>query len=161
MHNRVKIEYPVLVGTLVALLALSAKIGHAQAAQTATPDAATHRVAVATRTIARGTVLAAGDFVLRDTTLRGPSDTTTVGEGWVARRLIGSGEILRMPAVERPRMINANQAVQLEWSDSNVTLVLRGIATRNAALGDRIAVRTDSGRRVEATVVAPGRLRLQ
>jgi flagella basal body P-ring formation protein FlgA len=156
MHKRVKVEYPLLVGTLVALLALSAKIGHAQ-----TEAPGTHRVAVATRIIARGTVLSAGDFVLRDTTLRGPSDTTSVGEGWVARRLIGAGEILRMPAVERPRMINANQAVQLEWSDSNVTLVLRGIATRNAALGERIAVRTDSGRRVEATVVAPGRLRLE
>jgi flagella basal body P-ring formation protein FlgA len=151
-----KVEYPLLVGTLVALLALSAKIGHAQ-----TDASGTHRVAVATRIIARGTVLSAADFILRDTTLRGPSDTTTVSEGWVARRLIGAGEILRMPAVERPRMINANQPVQLEWSDSNVTLVLRGIATRNAALGERIAVRTDSGRRVEATVVAPGRLRLE
>jgi len=156
MLNRVKIEHPLLVGTLVALLALSAQFGHAQ-----TTANGTQRVAVATRTIARGTVLATGDFVLRDTTLRGPSDTTTVGEGWVARRLIGAGEILRMPAVERPRVINANQAVQLEWSDNNVTLVLRGIATRSAALGERIAVRTDSGRRVEATVVAPGRLRLQ
>jgi flagella basal body P-ring formation protein FlgA len=158
MHHRIKVEYPLLVGTIVALLVLSARIGHAQ---TTAPAAGTQRVAVATRTIARGTVLAASDFVLRDTTLRGPTDTSTVGEGWIARRLIGAGEILRMPAVERPRMINANQAVQLEWQDSNVTLTLRGIATRNAALGERIAVRTDSGRRVEATVVAPGRLRLQ
>src|SRR5689334_3819729 len=113
MHRRMKVEYPLLVGTLVALLALSAKIGHAQ-----TDASGTHRVAVATRIIARGTVLSAADFILRDTTLRGPSDTTTVSEGWVARRLIGAGEILRMPAVERPRMINANQPVQLEWSDS-------------------------------------------
>ena len=156
MHRRMTVEYPLLVGTLVALIALSAELGNAQ-----TTASGTQRVAVATRTIARGTVLSTGDFVLRDTTLRGPSDTTTVGEGWVARRLIGAGEILRVPAVERPRMINANQPVQLEWSDKNVTLVLRGVATRNAALGERIAVRTDSGRRVEATVVAPGRLRLE
>ena len=156
MQNRVKVAYPLLVGTLVALVVLSAQIGQAQ-----TNANETHRVAVATRTIARGTALSTRDFVLRDTTLRGPSDTTTVGEGWVARRLIGAGEILRMPAVERPRIITANQTVQLEWSDNNVTLVLRGIATRSAALGERIAVRTDSGRRVEATVVAPGRLRLE
>jgi flagella basal body P-ring formation protein FlgA len=157
MHHRIKVQYPLLVGTLVALLAISARIGHAQTA----PAGGTQRVAVATRTIARGTVLSASDFVLRDTTLRGPTDTSVAGEGWIARRLIGAGEILRMPAVERPRMINANQPVQLEFQDSNVTLTLRGIATRNAALGERIAVRTDSGRRVEATVVAPGRLRLQ
>jgi flagellar basal body P-ring formation protein FlgA len=157
MHRRVKVEYPLLVGTLVALLMLSSRIGHAQTA----PASGTQRVAVATRTIARGTVLSAGDFTLRDTTLRGPIDTSLVGEGWIARRLIGAGEVLRMPAVERPRMINANQPVELVWQDSNVILTLRGIATRNAAMGERIAVRTDSGRRVEATVVAPGRLRLQ
>ena len=158
--QRLKVQYPVLVGTLVALIALSARMAHAQAPAT-TPAPGMPRVAIATRTIARGTVLSASDFVMRDTTLRGPSDTATAGEGWVARRLIGPGEVLRMPAVERPRVVSANQAVQLEWSDSNVTLVLRGVATRNASMGERIAVRTDTGRRVEATVVAPGRLRLQ
>jgi flagella basal body P-ring formation protein FlgA len=152
-----KVEYPIMVGTLVALLAISAKIGHAQ---TTAPARGTQRVAVATRVLARGTVLTAADFAMRDTTLNFQGDTSTVTEGWVTRRLIGPGEILRMPAVERPRVINANQPVQLEWSDSNVTLVLRGIATRSAAVGERIAVRTDSGRRVEATVVAPGRLKL-
>ena len=156
MSKRAKphVEYPVLVATLVALLVISAGVAHAQ-------QPASQRVAVATRTLPRGTVLAESDFTVRDTTLRGPLDTTQVGEGWVTRRLIGAGEVLRMPSVERPRLISANQPVQLEWRDNNVTLTLRGVATRSAALGERIAVRTDSGRRVEATVVAPGRLRLQ
>jgi flagella basal body P-ring formation protein FlgA len=156
MFSRTRIQYPYLLATLVALLAISTSIAHAQA-----PGAPTQRVAVATRTLARGTVLTAGDFAFRDTTLRGggPIDTPVVGEGWVTRRLIGAGEILRMPAVERPHLVSANQPVALEWIDKNVTLILRGIATRDAAMGERIAVRTDSGRRVEATVVAPGRLR--
>jgi flagella basal body P-ring formation protein FlgA len=154
---RVRIQYPGLVATLVALLAISTSIAHAQA-----PAAPTQRVAVATRTLARGTVLSAADFAMRDTTLRGngPTDAHAVGEGWVTRRLIGAGEILRVPAVERPHAVSANQPVAIEWVDKNVTLTLRGIATRDAALGERIAVRTDSGRRMEATVVAPGRLRL-
>lgn len=149
-----RVEYPYLVATLVALIALSATVAHAQTREP------TRRVAVATRTLARGTVITADDFVMRDTTVRGYVDTTTVGEGWVTRRLIGAGEVLRSPAVERPYAVTANQPVELEWQSSNVRLTLRGVATRNAALGERIPVRTDSGRRVEATVIAPGRVRL-
>lgn len=145
------IEYPLLLAALVALLALSAGVAHAQAP-------ATRRVAVATRTLVRGTVLTADDFTMRDTTLRGTADSVAVG--WVARRLIGAGEVLRMPAVERPRAVAANQHVELEWRDRNVVLTIRAVATRDAALGERIAVRTDSGRRVQATVVGPGRVRL-
>jgi flagellar basal body P-ring formation protein FlgA len=151
---KLQVDYPVLVATLVALLVISAGVARGQ-------QPATQRVAVAARTLPRGTVLTANDFTVRDTTLRGPLDTTQVGEGWVTRRLIGAGEVLRMPSVERPRLINANHPLEVEWRDNNVTLTVRGIATRSAALGERIAVRTDSGRRVEATVVAPGRLRLQ
>lgn len=147
-----RLEYPYLVATLVALIALSAGVAHAQPT--------TRRVAVATRTLARGTVITSDDYVLRDTTVRGYVDTTTVGEGWVTRRIIGAGEILRSPAVERPHAVSANQPVELEWQSSNVRLTIRGVATRSAALGERIPVRTDSGRRVEATVVAPGRVRL-
>jgi flagella basal body P-ring formation protein FlgA len=147
-----EIEYPRLVATLVVLIALSAGVANAQEA--------TRKAAIATRTLARGTVLSANDFVVRDTTLRGPADAMPVGEGWVTRRLIGAGEVLRIPAVERPHLVTANQPVEVEWRDSNVTLTLRGIATRNAALGERVPVRTGSGRRMEAVVVAPGRVRM-
>ena len=147
-----RIEYPRLLLTLAALIALSAGVARAQDAS--------RTVAVATRTLARGTVLSAADFVLRDTTLRGPADAMPVGEGWVTRRLIGAGEVLRIPAVERPHLVTANQPVEVEWSDRNVKLTLRGVATRNAALGERVPVRTGSGRRMEAVVVAPGRVRL-
>src|SRR3954462_6992202 len=150
-----KPQYPVLIGTLVALLALSAKLGHAQ-----TPGEPTRRVAVATRALPRGTVLAAGDFVMRDTVVRGPVDTSTVTSGWVTRRLIGAGEVLRAPAVERPQVVSANQSIQVEYQDRDVRLTIHGVATRNAALGERIAIRTDNGRRMEGTVVAPGRVRL-
>ena len=158
-QSKQRLPYPYLVATLVALVLLSSGFAHAQTPNTS--STATHRVAVATRTLPRGTVLTADDFAWRDTTARGPVDTNTVSEGWVTRRLIGAGEVLRMPAVERPRAVLANQPVELEWRDGNVLLTLRGVATRNGALGERVSVRTDSGRRMEATVVAPGRLRLE
>lgn len=148
-------QYPRLIGTLVALVvlsALSARLAHAQAA--------TRHVPVATRALARGTVLSADDFVMRDTTLRGVADTNHVEAGWVTRRLINAGEVLRTPAVERPAIVSPNQPVQIEWQDRNVRLVLQGVATQRGGLGERVSVRSDTGRRMEATVVAPGRVRI-
>ena len=54
----------------------------------------------------------------------------------------------------------ANAAVLIEWADGNVSLTIHGIASRNGALGERIPVRSDLGKRFEATVVAPGRVRI-
>lgn len=145
-------KYPLLIGTLVALLALSAGLSHAQEPK--------RTVAVASRLLARGTVLGADDIVYRDTTVRGPIDTNQVAAGWVTRRAIGAGEVLRSPAVERPAMVSANEPVSVEWADRNVMLTVRGVVTRNAALGERVTVRTALGHRVDATVIAPGRVRI-
>jgi flagella basal body P-ring formation protein FlgA len=151
MHIRPK--YPVLVGTLVALLALSAGLSRAQGAPS-------QRTPTAAHLLPRGTVLTADDIVYRDTTVRGPVDTNRVGPGWVTRRLIAAGEVLRTPALERPTVVEANQPVNVEFADRNVVLTLRGIATRRGALGERVSVRTELGHRVDATVIAPGRVRI-
>jgi len=142
----------VLVAMLVALVALDAGLAHAQVT--------TMRAAIATRLLPRGTVLTSDDIVYRDTTVRGPIDTNRVAPGWVTRRLIGAGEVLRAPAVERPAMVSANEPVSVEWADRNVLLTIRGIVTRNAALGERVTVRTALGHRIDATVIAPGRVRI-
>jgi flagella basal body P-ring formation protein FlgA len=147
------IAHPYLLATLALLLALSATLANAQ--QPGTP---LQRAAVATRALARGTVLGAGDFVYRDTSVIGRVDS--IDAGWVTRRSFAAGEVLRSPAVEPPTIVSANQSVEIEWRDQNVRLTLRGIATRNAALGERVPVRTELGRRIDATVVAPGRVRL-
>ena len=146
-------------GTRVARIASRQQ----QEATSADAPAPKQRVAIATRTIARGTALTADDFELRDTTMRMNAtepDTTPVVAGWVTRRTINAGEVLRSPAVEAPAVVNANSPVLIEWSDGNVSLTVHGIAARNGALGDRIPVRSDLGKRFEATVVAPGRVRI-
>jgi flagella basal body P-ring formation protein FlgA len=150
---------PLLLVGLIALFLLSARIMTAQTTPTA---AGTRRVAVATRAIARGAVLSAGDFEVRDTTVRGTSqtDSTPVVAGWVARRSFSVGEVLRAPAVEAPNAVSANSSVQVEWADRNVMLTVRGVAARNGSIGERVPVRTEMGKRIEATVVAPGRVRI-
>ncbi len=150
-----KLAQPIMLLVLAALMLFSARIMTAQAP--------VKRVAIAARAIARGTVLSADDFVVRDTAVRVIGllpDTTPVTAGWVARRSFAAGEILRAPAVEGPSAVNANSAVQVEFVDQNVSLTLRGVAARNAAIGERVPVRTEMGKRIEATVVAPGRVRI-
>ena len=146
----------------LVVLALGA---HALSAQTSmqAPAARMKRVAVATRAIPRGTVLTPGDFVVRDSVVHTVSaipDTTRVVAGWTARRSIAAGELLVEPAVEAPAVVGANAPVQVEWMDRNVTLTVRGVAARAGAVGDRVPVRTETGRRLEATIVAPGRVRI-
>lgn len=120
----------------------------------------TQRIAVAAHALARGTVLAANDIAYHDTVTRIPLDSSAVAPGWVTRRVIAEGEALRSPAVEPPLVVMANDPVEAEWTDGGVRLTLRGTATKSAALGERITIRTESGRRIEGTVVAPGRVRI-
>jgi len=152
-----KLAHPLLLIALIALCLMSARI------MTAQTPAATRRVAVAMHVLPRGTVLTADDFQMRDTSTRGfvsMPDTIAVKPGWVTRRTIEAGEILRAPAVEAPAVVNANSPVSVEFADQNVRLTIRGVAARNGAIGDRVPVRTEMGKRIEATVVAPGRVRI-
>jgi flagella basal body P-ring formation protein FlgA len=141
-----------LLASVSLPLLLAARPAHAQATM--------RRAAVATRNIARGTVLTADDFTMRDTTLRAPLDTNRVAAGWVTRRMINAGEVLVAPAVEPPTIVNANAPVQLEYNDQGVRLTVRGTATKNAAMGERVVVRTELGNRIEGTVIAPGKVRI-
>lgn len=146
--------HPVLWVAFIAIMLLSARIMSAQ----------TKRVAIATHAIPRGATLTGDDFVVRDTAVRfigTVPDSTPVTAGWMTRRAYAAGEILRAPGVEAPTAVNANTTVEVEFQDKNVSLTLRGIAARNGAVGERVPVRTETGRRIEATVVAPGRVRIE
>ena len=70
----------------------------------------------------------ADDFVYRDTTLRGPTDTNAVAAGWVTRRLIGAGEVLRDAGRRAARggLGQSNRSAS-NGRISNVLLTIRGI----------------------------------
>ncbi len=158
-----RLLHPLVLVTLMALLLLMARMAGAQRADHLTASGvAPRRVAVAMRALSRGTVLDAGDFEYRDTTaIRGVADTTAVATGWVTRRVIAAGEVLREPAVVPPVIVTANDPVEAIWQDHNVRLTIRAIATRNGAMGDRVTVRTEQGRRMDGTVIGPGRVRIE
>lgn len=126
------------------------------------------RVAVAAREIARGTSLSQGDIgyaspaapatdASASVQAAAPNDTLV---GWTTRRLIAVGEPLKSPAVAPPILVKANAMVEVIYQDAGITITARGRATRAAALGERLTVRLDTQRKVEATVIAAGRVRV-
>jgi flagellar basal body P-ring formation protein FlgA len=148
-------SHPLILVALAAALLFAARAVGAQ--QTQRP---VRHVAIATHALVRGAALTADDIEYRDSTVRMPADTNRVAPGWVTRRAIAAGEVLRAPAVEAPAAVSANQSVEVEFNDENVRLTLRGIVSRTAPIGDHVTVRIESGRRVDGVVVGPGRVRI-
>jgi flagella basal body P-ring formation protein FlgA len=128
------------------------------------------RVPLAAHDIMRGVVLASSDIgYLGNTAV--PSNATTAAKlepaaatdtliGWTTRRLIAAGEPLRAPAVAPPQLVKSGDVVEVSYQADGVSISMRGRATRSAALGERITVRMDNQRKLDATVVALGRLRV-
>ncbi|HEY0931401.1 MAG TPA: flagellar basal body P-ring formation chaperone FlgA [Gemmatimonas sp.] len=123
-------------------------------------------LAVAARAIARGETLQADDITLVDTTIvwRWSSiapDTTRPAAGWVTRRNIAAGEVLRAPAVMAPPVVTSGAAVTAIWQDGPLRLVLAGVATNTAAVGAPVSVRIGSNRRLDGIAIAPNTVRLR
>ena len=120
---------------------------------------------VATRAIARGEMLRAEDIARLDTVItwrwNAAPDTTPAQPGWVTRRPIAMGEVLRAPAVSPPAAITGGQPVTAIWQDGALRLVLTGVATNTAALGGAVGVRIDRSRRLDGVAVGPNLVRLR
>jgi flagella basal body P-ring formation protein FlgA len=164
------------LATLLAIaLVLAAPVLGAQAPLAHPADAVPRgyvrlTLPVATRDLARGETVREGDVRLVDTLLvwRGaslPSDTTRVVTGWVTRRPVLTGELLRVPAVMPPPVVTLGTRVSAIYQDGPVRLVLSGVATNTAPLGAPVGVRVDDARtgtrRLDGIAVAPNTVRLR
>jgi len=117
---------------------------------------------VAARDLERDVVLAAGDIAWTSVIRWGPpaGAAPEVRPGWVTRRRIAAGDALREPAVGPPLAVRAGETVEAVWSRGGITLTLPVRAAGSAVVGERVAVRTESGRRIQAIAVEPGRVRI-
>ena len=163
-----------LLALSLVLLAPVAGAQNATAVANATPVATSNgtprgfvrlSLPIATRDFAHGDTVRAGDFALVDTTLvwrwATLPDTTRAIAGWIARRPIAKGELLRAPAVSAPSMVSAGATVTVLYQDGPVRIALRGIATNTASLGAPVGVRIDRTRRLDGIAVAPNTVRLR
>lgn len=119
-------------------------------------------VVTAARDIERGVELSVAD--LRRTTEVRWGAPQSIGlqpqPGWVARRRIAQGEQVRRPAAEPPDAVKSGDDVTIEVIRGAVTLTLSGRAAGSAAIGEIVAVRAATGKRLEGVVIAPGLIRI-
>lgn len=153
---------------LVSGRSLQAQEGGPAAAMPRTTPVASARLTadapVAARRIARGTILRAADITIARVPMRidafgiARPDTTPVTPGWIARRVIQRGEVLRSPAVAPAPLVAAGQPVQFTYLQDGLELTLDGVAPVAGSLGDTIPVRLGARRRVTGVVAGPARV---
>jgi flagella basal body P-ring formation protein FlgA len=108
----------------------------------------------------RGATVMPTDYQMIATVVRLALRTAAPAEpGWVTRRPIAAGEPLIEPAVGPPALVTAGQAVTFVAEQQGIRLSIRGTAATGGALGDRVWVRMDSGRRLRGVVTAPATIR--
>lgn len=109
---------------------------------------------VAARRIARGMILSEGDITTEHVVLWGsPASTRSeVAPGWVTRRVVNPGEILRAPAVAPAPLVKAGTSVEFVLHQNGIQLSLQGIATHSASLGQPVLVRLGVNRRLSGIV---------
>lgn len=141
----------ILAIVCVALACVPARRAHAQSPA---------RQAVAAHVLARGQVLTIADIDSAMAPVRAARDTSRVGPGWVARRVVAAGEPLVPPAVAPPPAIATGDSVRVEWNAGGIAIALRGVAMNTAPQGGRVGVRVAGRGRFEGTVVAPALVRI-
>ena len=132
----------------------------AYAAEPATID-----VAVPSHDVARGKVLGADDLVYRSVPVASASESTvrSIADlmGQETRRSLRAGEFVRMADVKHPTLVAKGSTVTMIFEAPGVSLSATGRALNEGGNGDSITVlNTVSYRQVQATVIAPGTVRV-
>lgn len=121
--------------------------------------------AVSARQIARGTVIAESDVLVRHSLVWGAPDTIGTTDlasiiGTEARRMLRDGEPIRNIDVAGAPVVFAGDSVTAELIRDGVRLALVGTALHNASLGARVAIRLDRGRRFAGIATGRNTVRL-
>lgn len=116
---------------------------------------------VATRHLPRGTVLSESDLRVAHVASRVlQADLPVTISGWVTRRTIRAGELLRPPAIARRPLVPRGSTVDVAIRVGEIEVVTRGVAIRDAEMDDAVAVRLGPKRTVQGRVQGPGHVLL-
>ena len=132
----------------------------AYAAEPATID-----IVVPAHDIARGAVLAEGDLVYKSVPAAGVGESAVRAiadlVGQEARRSLRAGESLRLADVKHPTLVAKGSTVTMVFDAPGISLSATGRALAEGGQGDSITVLNPvSYRQVQATVIAPGTVRV-
>jgi flagella basal body P-ring formation protein FlgA len=101
----------------------------------------------AARLMPRGTVITADDIMVL-----GDSLPRTLPIGWITRRVVQSGEMLRPPAIGRAPVITSGTRVTITAGTARIAISRSGTALADGAPGDTIPVRVDRASSISAIV---------
>lgn len=118
------------------------------------PAPASAQRPAATRDLPRGHVLEAGD-IEHATASREEDDAALPAPGWVTRRMIRSGELLRAPAVVPPPLVARGDTVTVNWRVAGIRIARKGVALGDGFRGDTLLVRVGALHRVRAVAKGP------
>lgn len=122
-------------------------------------------VAIVSRSMQRGSIISTDDVVLSR------QNVAQVGKGYLRdpqravglqlKRPLQSGQPLRLSHLKEPQIVKRGDKVILEAGNKSINVVTIGHALNAGQLGEQIKVRNEKSQRVvDATVVAPGKVRV-
>lgn len=119
------------------------------------------QIAVASRSLARGHRLTAGDVTLavRDTgqLRQGFVTHTDAAIGMALQRPLQAGDPVRLSQLEAPTVVRRGDQVRLKASTGTITVDTKGTALSDGRVGDQVRVRNDRSERVvRGRVIGPG-----
>lgn len=128
-------------------------------------DGTRNQIAVPAHDIARGAVIAEGDFVMMDVSQArarsGGLKDPTAAVGLEARRVLHEGETVRPNDLKRPTIIAKGATVTMMFEAPGIQLSAPGRALGEGGQGETITVlNAASYRQVQAVVIAPGVVRV-
>jgi flagella basal body P-ring formation protein FlgA len=118
-------------------------------------------VPVATRPVARGSVVSAQDIELTrmNASIAGRDAVDNVSDvvGRVASKQIGQGEVFRASALSIPPVVSAGSRVTLVFRQGRLEATATGTALESGQLGQEIRVRNDSSKKIiPGKILEPG-----
>ncbi len=118
---------------------------------------------VTVRPVTRGATLTADDVALQSVRTWGAPVTASAATSYIgteARRAIAPGETLRPSDVTAAPIVFAGDTVTAELIRDGVRLAMTGTALQTAALGGRVSIRLDRGRRFAGIATGRNTVRL-